>query len=184
MLTISYTITEKEFLDYFYYICWLRPEKKKRRLLYYTVVPLASFGFMYGMLSILEKGKVGIASMIFAAVFALALLLLVPYEMKRSSRLNAQKILAKSGPDTILTLYEITIAEQGIAGKTKVKEIRFSWEAFTNKVMVNNCYYLYLNINQALVIPLRAFTTEKEKKEFEALLEQYISPNTLSSFQK
>ncbi len=184
MLTISYTITEKEFFDYFYYICWLRPEKKNRRLLYYTITPLASFVFMYGVSSILENGKAGIFSIIFAAVFALAMLLLLPYEMKRSARLNAKKILAKSGPDTILTQYEMTISEQGIAGKTKVKEIRFLWEAFTNKVIVNNCHYLYLNINQALVIPLRAFTTEKEKKEFEALLEQYISPKAQYSFQK
>jgi hypothetical protein len=83
-------------------------------------------------------------------------------------------MLTDSEPGTILSKTILTVNENGVFGKTPVAEVKYSWTAFHGKTIANDCYYLFINARQALVIPVRAFTSQQEREAFDKILLQYF----------
>jgi len=174
MIQIQYKLTEKEFLDYNFFTCWKTPEKRNRRLIYYLLTPvlyLIVIGFIF-----YDSTKGGFDnSSIFIAIIGLILLIaFTRLNIRKGFNKQALRTIKSSPPDSVLSETELIISETGISGKTKVAEVKYSWNAFQKQVIVNDCYYLYTNVRQALVIPTRAFKTILEKESFEKALAQYL----------
>jgi YcxB-like protein len=174
MFSINYELTEEEYLNYNYYTAWLMPEKKAYRIKYYASMALLFFIVELGVFYILDNNQIKTNSIIILVVITIILLLLLPYRMKSVFNSRAKKLIAKSGPDTIFSATELTINENGLFGKNKVAEVKYQWAAFKKKIIQNNCYYLYINLQQAVVIPIRAFQSKEEKENFDALLARYL----------
>ena len=178
MLNLEYTLTEEEFLNYNYYVCWKDPAKKLKRVKFYATMLIC---FILLCIIIFSQGDKGIlypTSIISMATGIIVLLLLFRFRLKALFDKQAKKTLEQSGRDTILATINLTINENGLFGKTKVAEVKYSWNAFQRKVIVNNCYYLYVNARQAMVIPFSAFPSPAEKEKFDALLLQYLPLKT------
>lgn len=167
---IEYELTEKELLDYNFYTGWQMPEKKSIRLRYYTSTTIIYIIVTGAFLYLLDKGELQPFSVIIVLAGALILLLTVKYRIRSVFDKRARKLVEQSGPGTILSKTELLVDKNGIYGKTKNAEVRYTWDAFKKKVLTNDCYYLYTNIQQALVIPLRSFSSPEELKEFEQIL--------------
>ncbi len=170
MLTLDYTLTEKEFLDYNYYTSWQGPEKKKHRLKYY-VTGLFAYAALTSVL-FYEDVYINIQTtkIVMIVISLIILFLLIRYRMRSVFDKQAKKMIEESGPKKVLAKTILTLNENGIIGKTDVAEVKYSWNAFQKKVFTNNCYYLYTNTRQALVIPQSAFQTPEEKKDFDKIL--------------
>jgi hypothetical protein len=170
MLHIEYQLTEQEFLDYSFYTGWQQPAKKTARLRYYILSPVASFVGVVGVLYVMDHGELKTSSIIIGVAIFLGAFIWARYRIRSVFDRHARKIIEQSGSEVLLAKTELTFDENGISGRTKVSEVKYSWEALKRKVAINNCYYLYIHINQAIVIPKRAFTFPKETEEFEKIL--------------
>lgn len=174
MLHLSYQLTEKEFLDYNFYTAWQGPERKSARIKYYIRGPVIFLIIITAFNYYQDNGRLKTSSFIIEGIGLLILFTMFRYRIRSVFDKQALKMIEQSGPGTILSAIELMLDENGIFGKTKVSETKYSWNAFKKKVRVNDCYYLYTNIRQALVIPLRAFSSPKEKEEFEKILLAYF----------
>jgi YcxB-like protein len=173
MLTLEFELTEEEFLKYNYYTAWQEPEKKLYRVRYYLGFLLLYIAITISLLYIPTR-ELTTFSIITIAAGVAVLSLFIRFRLRASFDRNARKMIRDSGPDKILTRTELTLSENGIAGKTKIAEVKYSWEAFKKKVVINDCCYLYVNTRQAVVIPLRAFSVPEQKDQFDKLLAEYL----------
>jgi len=170
MLTIEYCLTENEFLDYNYYTGWQGPGKRKHRLKYYLT---SLFAFAAMMIVLFYRdgfSNIRLSSIVMIFIGLITLFLLIRYRIRAVFDKQAIKLIEQSGRNSVLSQTVLTLNENGVFGKTNVAEVKYSWNAFQKKIFVNNCYYLYINIRQALVIPERAFKSSKEKQEFDQML--------------
>jgi YcxB-like protein len=174
MLQLEYQLTEQEFLDYYFYTCWQIPEKKSTRIRYYTGIPVIFLVVMTAFLYLMDHGELQIFSIAILGVGFLFLIFMTRYRIRSVFDKQAKRMIEQSGLDTILKKTELTLDENGIFVKTKVAEAKYSWNAFKKKMQINNCYYLYTNVGQAIVIPLRAIASPNEKEEFEEILLAYF----------
>ena len=174
MIHLQYKLTEKEFLDYNFYTCWQKPEKRNLRLAYYLTTPIL-YLVVIGLI-FYDRNKEGFDNfaIILGIIGFIALMLLTKFRIRPRFDKQALQMIKQSAPDTILSEMELMFAETGITGKTQIAEVKYSWNAFQKKVIVNDCYYLFINIRQAIVIPFRAFKTKTEKDSFEKMLAQYL----------
>jgi c-di-AMP phosphodiesterase-like protein len=150
------------------------PEKKVFRIRYYLLIPGLVF-FIYLLLFYFFDNKITTDSIFISLGIAVVLALVLPYRVKSAFRSRVINAIKKSGKETILSPTQLMIDEKGIFGQNKVAEVKYKWDAFTKKVVANNCCYLYTNLIQAVVIPFRAFQTKEEKEKFDSLLSQYLS---------
>lgn len=182
MLTVEYKLTEEEYLNYNYYTCWLMPEKKIYRLKYYLTISLLFFFIELGVLYILSDNKISTFTLLLVSGLSICIFFLLPFRMKSIFASKAKKLLAKSGPDTLISNTALTFTETGIFGKNAVAEVKYLWTAIKKKVIINDCYYLYVNIQQAVVIPIRAFQSKEENEKFELILAEHLPLETEFSF--
>lgn len=174
MLILEYALTEKEFLDYYFYTGWQSSYKKSHRVKYYATNLVIFFLLIGFSLYAFNDGKFDTTSFIIWGIwFAIAALLMV-LRMRSIFNKHGKKLLKESGQENILPQLTLTINEKGIFNKSKVSETQFLWNAFTGKVIINNCYYLYINRQQALVIPHRVFQSPEEKEKFDRILSEYF----------
>jgi len=174
MIQIQYTLAEKEFLDYNYYSGWQLPGKKKSRLLYYIVSPILYLVIVGFLLYDFDSGGFDNLTVIIGLLGLAAIIFLTRFRMRARFDKQALEMIRSSPADSILAETQLTISETGISGKTKVTEVRYSWDAFQKKVIANDCYYLFISARHALVIPFRVFKTTLEKESFEKMLAQYL----------
>jgi YcxB-like protein len=174
MLQLEYQLTEQEFLDYYFYTCWQIPEKKSTRIRFYTGIPVIFLLIMTPILYLMDHGELQTFSIAILGVGFLLLIFMTRYRIRSVFDKQAKKMIEQSGPATILKKTELTLDENGIFVKTKVVEAKYSWNALKKKMQINNCYYLYTNVGQAIVIPLRAFASPAEIEDFKKILLTYF----------
>lgn len=174
MISLQFKLTEKEYEEYFYYMCWSNPGKKVYRLKYFTTLSLFSIAAMTGVLFILDNNGLTNFSLIILCVFAVIITTTLPSRMKSVFRAKARKQIA-STPDSIIPDTTLLINNAGITAITPLIEIKYNWDTFKNKFELNSCYYLYINEQRALVIPFRSFVNNQDKDSFEALLKEKIA---------
>jgi hypothetical protein len=175
----KYQITEKEFKDFSYYTAWGSPGKKQNRLNYYIInIFIYSAGllilFMVSArtLHISSVGSIAIILMMWLVLF-----FFFRFRVKNKLDRYVERTLKESGKERMLPSQELNVEESGISATTNDSDVNFKWTAIFKKVEVNNCYYLYISSVQAIIIPVRIFSSSKEKEEFGKLLLMHL-PST------
>lgn len=169
-LELEYELTEAEFFDYTFYTNWQAPEMRATRLRYYFLWPILSLIIGLTIFSFLNTGTIHVSSIIIGiAIFSLFVVISIARVRSRYDR-YAKKLLAQPGGDVILSKLELRFDDKEVFGKTRVSEARYKWDAFRKKVLVNNCYYLYVNSRQGIIIPLRVLRDGGKREEFEKIL--------------
>jgi hypothetical protein len=174
MLTIEFALTEKEYRDFTYYSIWRDPEKKAFRRGYY-IKSILSFGIIaVGFFSLVNDGKIGWPGIIGTVTGLVVLSFLIPGSMRSVLDKSVKKLIRESGVKNILPPTMLTIDAGGLFDKTEFTEIRYSWNVFLKRAMVNDCYYLYINSRQAVIIPVRAFRSPDEQNKFQVILLEHF----------
>jgi hypothetical protein len=173
VLQIEYQLTEKEYLDCNFYTFWQIPEKKPTRIRYYLATSLIPFGGVLAVTYLLTD-RLELFTIIVAFIVCTVLFLTTRFRIRSTFDKQAKKMIEQSGGDSFLSKTELTFNENGVYGTTRVSEVKYTWNAFKKKAEVNNCYYLYLNMRQALIVPKRVFLTQSEKEKFEKLILTYF----------
>ncbi len=178
MLQVEFTLTEEEYLNYIYYTNWLMPEKKLFRIRYYLLFPVITFIVVLFVLFLFDN-TITTSSLLLSAAIAVIMAFLVPFRIKTAFKEKIKKILKSPENEKILSQTQITIDEKGISGRNKVVEMKYKWDAFSKKIISNDCYYLYTTSAHAVVIPARALRNKEEKEKFEEYLLRYLPLDTV-----
>jgi hypothetical protein len=173
MLSLKYALTKEDYVNYYCYVMWDAPEKKKAKLKYYFRqiafnIGIITFIYFTGILSV---GKIFLYA--YFGIFLLSVasnLLFARTKIKK----QAEKVTANEKNHSIFLDTSLQITDIGIALKDELSESSFVWKAFVKKAEHENYYFLFTSALQAIIIPKRIFKTD-EKIQFEKLLSQHLS---------
>ena len=174
MITLQYAITKEDYINYYTYVMWDAPEKRRKRINYYTrqVIPIILFIIAFYYTGIFERNSKFIL-LILGFIFLTSLLSL--FNVRSNTVRQAEKVADDPDNSSIFLDILMIISETGISTKDALMETKFSWKSFIKKQESREYYFLFVSSMQALIIPKRIFNSTDEKKQFEKLLSQYLS---------
>jgi YcxB-like protein len=174
MLSLKYVISKDDYINYYTYIMWDAPERKKKHVKYYlrqivTNAIIIGVLFYSGIFDIRE---------FFIYIYVGALLLIVLFQVfsaRNRVKKEAEKIVEDPYNASIFLETELQLSETGVFKKDAVKETRYTWSAFMKKQENNEYYFLFLNKIDALIVPKKTFKSALDKIIFEQLLIEHLS---------
>src|SRR5688572_3171822 len=169
MITLHYSITEREYKDFYYYLGWLAPERKGYRIKYYLISYVWYFGLMT-LIFILTDIPADPKLMFVLLTIGVLWYFYSNWKLKRHFYKYGQKVYNDSDKENS----EMIIGESGIMAKSRDSDAHYKWTAFTKKYETDSAYYLIMSSNIGLVIPKRVFVSNSEKEAFEKALAQHL----------
>jgi len=175
MISLRYALTPEDFANFSIYVQVEAPGKKK--LLFKSLRPLIiiiSIIFIANIATSIGSGTLDFTS--FIALPIIIFLFLYP-TLSAKPRLKKQALQFAANPENaaVFTMTDHVFSETGVLIKDSSKEIKFQWSAFIKKQENNDYIFLFLQSNNALIIPKKVLRSQAEKEQLEKLLAQYIS---------
>jgi YcxB-like protein len=173
-MIIKYAVTKEDYIEYYTYVSWDAPERKKKKINYYLRQVIINGGIIALVF------YTGVFSFHFWYMYIyLGILLLTTAVQIFSARNNvakqAEKVTLDENNASIFSEKIMEIDDGGILIKDAVMESRFRWQAFIKKQENTNYYFLFTSAIEAIIIPKRIFKIAEEKSRFEKLLMQHLS---------
>lgn len=174
MLSVKFAITHEDYTEYYLYMTWDAPDRKKARLKYYLRQVLLNSGIIL-ILFYTQVFRIGSYLLYVYAGILILITLLQILNGRINTRRQAEKITGDEENNSLFfeTGYDITDA--GITRKDKNMEIFYHWHAFVRKEETAHYYFLFTSGLQAIIFPKRVFKTAEDKIQFEKLLSQHLS---------
>lgn len=174
MISLQYSITKEDYVNYYTYVTWDAPGNRKKRIYYYIrqLVPILFFIAAFYYTGIFERNSkfiLIILGFIFVTVF------LSVFNVRSNAMKRAEKITNDQGNSSIFQDVSMTVSETGITAKGISTETKYQWNAFIKKEESLAYYFLFTSSTQALIIPKRVFNNADERSQFEKLLAQQLS---------
>jgi len=173
MISLNYSISKEDYINYYTYVLWDSPANRKKRLSYYTrqVIPLLLFIAAFYYTGIFERNS-RFTLLIIGAIFLTSLFSFVG--VRSNTLRRAQKIADDPGNSPIFQQFALDVSETGLSVKGALSETRYQWKAFIKKQETKDYYFLFTSGIQAMIIPKRIFNKD-ERMQFEKLLSQHLS---------
>lgn len=174
MISVKYSLTKDDYINYYLYMMWDSPERKKARLKYYGRQVLINGGII-AILIYTDVFRYSPATLyIYAGVLALITVLQL-FNARMNVKKQAQKIADNEGNQSFFLETHLDINEAAITSKDENKESKTYWKAFIKKQETPEYYFLFTSAIQGMIIPKRIFKTADERQQFDKLLTQYLS---------
>ncbi len=174
MITITYSLTQEDYRNYYAYVTWSSPEKKRSRLLYYGKQVLIFAGLIAVMLyfNLLKPGGI-----ITYALIGYTLVSTLGLFITNTIRLIREADKFAEDPQNASIFLETTVQadEYGITTRDEFNLFQSTWKAFIKKQETKDYYYLFRNSAEALIIPKRVFKSQTDKAAFEKLMASQLS---------
>jgi YcxB-like protein len=176
MVTIDYTLTKEDYGHYFNYVALKAPGKRKALI----VTWIKRFLTMSSLLIIVKiiQRPATFDSYFFYSLAIIAAIYIAPIFSIDS--VYRKTIIAYTDNPLNANIFNdanIIISENGIYAKGKYAETKYNWKAIVKKEEDGEFYYLFLNTDQALLIPKRCMKLNTQKETLEKLFAQNISFN-------
>ena len=173
MISLNYSISKEDYVNYYTFVLWDAPENRKKRTLYYIkqAIPLLLFIFAFYYTGIFERNSTFIL-VILGFIFLTSALSL--FGVRSNTVKQGEKVANDPNNSSIFLETALTISETGISTKDALTETRYQWNSFIKKQESAAYYFLFTSSIQGLIIPKRIFNTD-EKAQFEKLLSQHLS---------
>lgn len=174
MISLKYSISKEDYINYYAYVVWDAPENRKKRLWYYVkqIIPILLFLFAFYYTGIFERNSKFIL-LIIAFIFLTSALSL--FGVRSNTIKQAEKITEDPGNSSIFLERSLFLSDSGVVSKDVSIEIKYQWNAFIKKQESKEYYFLFTTAVHALIIPKRIFTNADERRQFEKLLTQHLS---------
>lgn len=174
MISVKYALTKEDYINYYTYVMWDAPEKKKSKLKFY----LRQVGINGLVIAVLFYTDIFQYNKLYLYIY-LGILIITTTLQIFSARANvkkqAEKIAAATNNQSIFLETHADISEAGITIKDELTETKFQWRAFVRKQENADYYFLFSNSIQAIIFPKRIFKTIEEKAQFQKLLSEHLS---------
>lgn len=174
MVSLAYTITKEDYINFYTHVMWDAGARKKSRAK--SILKQLSFVALFilvyyfaGGLRFLNNFSV----IIILLMFATSLLPLI------GGRAGTERQAADIADDpenaSVFTDHQLLASDSGLEVKTGTSDLKYSWGAITRKTETAAYYFLFLNAIHALIIPKRAFTGKEDAAEFKKILTRHLS---------
>ena len=174
MVSLHYTITKEDYINFYTYVMWDAGDKRKKRakdilkqsgfVLLFIIVFYAVGGFRF-----LSRMSLIIILLMFGTSF-------LPLIGGRSNaEKEAEEIADDPDNEGVFLPTIFTAAEDGIGVKTDIADIKYAWKAIVRKTETDKYFFLFPNAMQALIVPKNAFASPQDLAAFNKLLSANIS---------
>jgi len=174
MLSVKYSLTKEDYVNYYTYVMWDSPQKKRSKLKYYLrqaaitvlIIPVLIYSdiFKYNQFYLY----------IYLGIFIIATLLQV-FSARNTIKRQAEKIANSANNRSIFLETQADISETGIHLRDELSETKFQWKAFVKKQENEAYYFLFINSIHAIIFPKHIFKTADDKNHFDKLLSEHLS---------
>ena len=174
MVSLKYSITKEDYINYYTYVVWDAPENRKKRMWYYVkqLIPILLFIFAFYYTGIFQRNSTFIL-LILAFIFLTSALSL--FGVRSNTIKQGEKITNDPGNSSIFLERSLLVSDAGIVSKDALVEINYHWNAFVKKQESKEYYFLFISSIQALIVPKRVFNNATERIQFEKILTQHLS---------
>jgi hypothetical protein len=174
MLSLKFAITPDDYMEYYMYMMWDAPDRKKARLKYYLRQVLVNGGII---LILFYTQFFRVDTYLFYVYISILTVITVLQIIngRVNARKQAEKITGNEDNKSFFSEASYDITEAGIVRKSETFEVRYQWNAFVRKEETAAYYFLFTSSIQAVIFPKRIFKTVEDKKQFEKLLSQHLS---------
>jgi hypothetical protein len=174
MITIHYTLSKDDYVNYYTYMYWDAKDRKRKRLR--NMIKQAGFFclfssvlFFSGVYGRMNKISISVFLLFFAGAF-------LPMLTGRSQMVKQAEAIADD-PDNFSIFNETTLTanDTEISLKSIIVDSKLKWDAVIKKTETSNYYFLFLNAMQAIIIPKSAFINIDEQHAFDKILSRNLS---------
>jgi hypothetical protein len=174
MITIHYTLSKDDYVNYYTYMYWDAKEKKRKRLR--NMIRQAGFFclfssiiFFSGLYGRINKISIAVFMLFFAGAF-------LPLITGRNQMVKQAEAIADD-PDNFSIFNEtiLTASDTELCLKNIIVDSKLKWDAVIKKTETSNYYFLFLNAMQAIIIPKKAFKNIEEQQTFDKILSRNLS---------
>lgn len=170
----KYSLTPGDYINYYMYVLWDSPEKKKERLKQYTKTILFN-GIFIAVLLLSSIYTRSLTSNYTIILIVLAILVLQMFSTRSNVKKRAEAYASDPQNDSIFDETDLTISGAGIEIKTDKALVHYKWDAIIKKQENSDYYFLFISAIQSILIPKRIFSNPAEKAEVEKLFAEKIS---------
>jgi hypothetical protein len=174
MITLEYTLTEREYKEFNYYTGWLAPERKSFRIRYY-IINMIIYTALLGLFFLTNGPRyVDLTFILLFIAFGFLFFFYLRYRVRSHYNRQVNRMIRESGQDKVLPKLTLTFSESGINGSTSTNEVKYFWKSITHSTTTATAFYLFLNSRQAIIVPKRVFQNAEQSATFETLLKKSV----------
>ncbi len=174
MISVKYSINKEDYINYYTYVTWDAPNRRRSRMKYY----LRQLAINAAILAILIFTDIFRLNPVYFYIYAGILVVTAALQIlyaRSTIKKQAEKIAASENNASVFLETQAEITDAGIALKDEISERKYVWKAFVRKQENDEYYFLFTNAIEAIIFPKRIFKMPDERKQFEKLLSQHLS---------
>jgi len=167
-MTVEYERTIEDIIEFNLFHMSHSPSIRRRTLI--TQIIVALFGFIgvlaFAYIFIREARVLTYFDYIGALIGSVVGIAVIPYLNRVEVIRGLRKASSEGDNSAILGHQTITLTSESISIKTQGTESKFNWSSIV-RIMQNDKYvFLYISSINAIVIPIKAFSSDKSLQEF------------------
>ncbi len=176
-MKFTFELTEQDYIDFnLFFTKNSRAIKRQRIILWvlFTIVPV-----MAGLIDIFfkRKGNINIFTIYgfcFLLLLSIVFFFLFPKIWEKIIYRNVKKVMRDGTKNNILGERSIIFEEDNFNLITKYEKIFMTYKKIAEIKQSDVAIYLYTSPTTALIMPLRIFSSEKEKNNFISFIESKL----------
>ena len=132
MMSLKYSLTKEDYSNYYAYIMWDAPDKKKSHLKYYLRQLLVNGGIIVLLFytGLFQSQQTYFYLYIGVLVLVMGVQI---FSARNRVKKQAEKITEDINNSSFFNAVEIQVSETGLISKDSLKECKYSWAAFIRK---------------------------------------------------
>jgi hypothetical protein len=179
-MVIHVTLTKEILFEFSYYTGWKAPWNREKRIMYYLKAIFYTLIMVILIRFALHINFAWEPAIVVGSFLVVYFAIIVPIWIKAKYDKVAQKFFQSPQNANIFLPTTIEVNERGIKNKDSISEANYLWSAFVKKAIHKKNIYLYLNNQQAVLIPESSLENKIQQASWRDFLRN-ISPFRLSS---
>lgn len=171
-MTLKYELIAQDYIDFNFYFYWASPDKIEDRIIKSVILPVCIVLYLL-VIKNLTFERYGTAEFIFLSSGIIVAILtgrFVKWNIKRIVR-----NLISSGKNTdMLGMKTLHFEEDRLIELTDYTKSEIIWSAFEKFRESKDHFFLFIHVNQAIIVPKRAMILQTEIDSFRNFITQKI----------
>jgi hypothetical protein len=164
--------TSEDYKAFNYYYNWTSPNKKESRIIN-SISPLLAFILLILLRNGYHIENYGVAEIVLLSIGVL-LIFTMKYIAKWYSNLHANRIINSGKNADMIGHREIRFENERLVATTSSSHTEILWKAFEKVSETKEHFFLFIAVNQSIIVPKRSFETQAEVETFKKFITNKI----------
>jgi hypothetical protein len=171
-MILKYELTAQDYMDFNFYFHWTSPDQTEARIVKSVTIPICIALYIYIVRGprIERYGTAEVMFLSYGIIVAVLMGRFVKWNIKRKV-----KNLISSGKNTdLLGMKTLHLEEDKLIEQTDNSKSEILWSAFEKFKESKDHFFLFIHVNQAIIVPKRALSQSMEIDSFRNFITQKI----------